>query len=116
MSSLSFFCCYHITHHRVSYQSVLCQQVQYYRTTGLHTVLTTELLRSDISFGWVLFQKDTTLVPLEMEEWTLLQRPLSEEMTMKSLQGAAEDCLGVALVCLKSFGEQVREQESMVRD
>ena len=29
--------------------------------TGLHTILTTEPLCSDISFGWVLFQKDTTL-------------------------------------------------------
>ena len=52
---------YHLTCHRVSHPSVLCQQVKHYRTTGLHTVLTTELLCSDISFGWILFQKDTTL-------------------------------------------------------
>jgi len=43
-------------------------------------------------------------VPLETEEWTPPQRPLSEEMTMKSLRGAAEDCSGVASVCLKSSG------------
>jgi len=52
---------HHVTFHRVSHWSALCQQVQYYWMTELHTVLTTELLCSDISFGWVLFQKDMTL-------------------------------------------------------
>ena len=50
----------------MSHRSVLCQQVHYNRTTGLHTVLTTEPLRSDISFGLVLFPKGYDSASMEI--------------------------------------------------
>jgi len=46
--------------------------------TGLHTILATEPLHSDISFGWVLFQKDMTPVPVGSQH-------------LKSLTGGGKD-------------------------
>ena len=69
LSQVACLCHHHlhiiITHHTSHESHIEVYSVNkscmYYWTTGLHTVLMTEPLCSDISFSWVLFQKDTTL-------------------------------------------------------